>query len=144
PPQARLDPVCKQQYLVLPADFLGLLQKSRWSNNNPRLALNRLDQKRACIRSYGIAKSIRIAEGDDLESRRERPETVAILLVGREADHGRGAPVKVIGAHDDLSLAVSNALDLVAPLARSFDRSFYRFGSRVHGQRHVEAGQVMQ
>src|ERR1039458_6754605 len=85
--QARLNLIRNQQYMVLPADFCGLPQKSRWRNDDSRFALNRLDQKSARVRSDGIAKSFRIAERDDLESRRERPEAIAILFVAREADH---------------------------------------------------------
>ncbi len=87
---------------------------------------------------------VRIAEGNDLEPRRERPEAVAVLFIAREADDGRRAAVEVVGADDDLGLAVGNALDLVSPLARGLDRGLHRFGARVHGQRHVEAGQVVQ
>ena len=53
-----------------------------------------------------------IAEGNDLESGRERPEAVAILLVGGEADDGHRASVKVVGADDDFGFAVGNAFDL--------------------------------
>src|ERR1017187_9475205 len=117
-----LDLIHHEQYAILTANFSSPLQESRRRNDDSRLALNRLDQKRARVRSNRIAKSVRVSEGNDLESRRERPEAVAILLVSREADDRRGAAVKIVGAHDDLGLAVGNALDLVAPLARGFDR----------------------
>ena len=38
--------------------------------------------------------------------------------VGGEADDGERAAVEIVGADDDLGLAVRHALDLVAPLAR--------------------------
>ena len=79
-----------------------------------------------------------------LEARRERTEAVAILLVGREADDGDGAAVEIVGADDDLGLAVRDALDLVAPLARRLDRGLDRLGAGVHRQRHVEAGEFVQ
>ena len=52
--------------------------------------------------------------------------------------------MEVVGADDDLGLALGNALDLVAPLARGLDGGLDRLGAGVHGQRHVEAGQLVQ
>ena len=89
-------------------------------------------------------RALRIAEGNDLESGRERPEAVAVLLVGREADDGHGAAVKIVGADDDFGFAVRNAFDLVAPLAGGLDGGLHRLGAGVHGQRHVEAGQLVE
>ena len=79
-----------------------------------------------------------------LESRCERTEAVAILLVGREADDRDGASVEVVGANDDFRFAFRNAFDLVSPLARGLHRGLHRFCAGVHGQRHVEAGEVVQ
>ncbi len=47
-----------------------------------------------------------VAVGQHLEARRERPEPVAVLLVGREADDGDGAAVEVAVEDDDLGLAL--------------------------------------
>ena len=80
-----------------------------------------------------------VAERDDLEARRERPKAVAILLVSGEADDGDRAPVKVVSADDDLGLALGDAFDLVAPLARGLDGGLHGFGAGVHGQRHVDS-----
>ena len=90
------------------------------------------------------AQGLGVAEGNDLEAGGERAEAVAVLLVGGEADDGDGAAVEVVGADDDLGLAVGNAFDLVAPLARGFDGGLDRLGAGVHGQRHLEAGEVVE
>ena len=87
---------------------------------------------------------MRIAEGNDFESRSEGTEAVAILFVGRKADDGDGAAMKIVGADDDLGFVLRNALDLVAPLARGLERGFDGLGAGVHGQRHVEAGQIVE
>ena len=72
------------------------------------------------------AQRLDVAERDDLEARGEGAEAVAVLLLGGEADDGDGAAVEVVGADDDLGLAVRDALDLVAPLARGLDAPFRR------------------
>ena len=46
------------------------------------------------------------------------PKAVARLRVGAEADDAEGAAVEIVGADDDLGLAVRHALDLVAPFAQ--------------------------
>ncbi len=119
-------------------------EETRGRNDDAGLALNRLDQEGAGVGRDGCAQRVGVAEGDDLEAGSERAEAVAVLLVGREADDGDGAAVEVVGADDDLGLAVGNAFDLVAPLARGLDRGLDGLGAGVHGQRHVEAGEVVQ
>ena len=142
--QSRLNLIDHEQHAIAPADVGRFAQKSFRRNRDAGLALNRLDQKRAGVGRDRVAQRRRIAERNDLEARRERPEAVAILLVGGEADDGDGAAVKIVGADDDLGLAIRNAFDLVAPLARGLHRGLDRLGARVHGQRHLVAGQLMQ
>src|SRR6185312_16320660 len=81
------------------------------------------------------------AEGDDLEARRERSEMVTCRRVGAEADDAKGAAVKIIGADDDFSLPVRHSLHLIAPFAHRLDRTLHRFGTAVHRQHLVGAGQ---
>ena len=130
--------------LVLATDRGCLLQKAFGRNDDPGLALNRFHQKGAGVGRNRLAQRVGIAERNDLESGRERPEAIAVLLVGGEADDGHRAAVEVVGADDDFGLAIGYALDLVAPLARRLDGGFDGFGAGVHGQRHVEAGQLVQ
>ena len=73
----------------------------------PASPLNRLDQKGASVGRDGFAEGARIAEGNDFESRSERAKAVAILFVGREADDGDGAAMKIIGAYDDLGFVLA-------------------------------------
>jgi len=72
---------------------------------------------------WEVGPSLRVAEGDDLEVRRERSEMVTCRRVGAEADDAKGAAVKIIGADDDLGLPVRNLLHLIAPFAHRLDRT---------------------
>src|SRR5947208_13367088 len=63
-----------------------------------------------------------VAERNQLESGREWPEAVAVLWIGREADNGNRAAVKVVLAGDDLGLSLGDALDAIAPLDRKSTR----------------------
>ena len=51
-----------------------------------------------------------VAERDDAEARRERAEAAARVRIGREGDDAEGAAVEVVGADDDLGLALRHAL----------------------------------
>ena len=73
------------------------------------------------------------------ETRRERAEVLAVLLVGREPDDRRRAPVKIVAADDDLGAVLRNAFHAIAPLARELDGRLDGLGARVHRQRHVDA-----
>ena len=143
-PEARLNFVGDQQHAVFAAYLGGLFQEACGRNDDSGFALDWLDQEGAGVGRDGVAQGLGIAEWNHFEARRERAETVAILLVGREADDGDGAPVEIIGADDDLCLALGDAFDLVAPLARRLHGSLDRLGARVHGQRHVVAGELVQ
>ena len=52
--------------------------------------------------------------------------------------------MKVVGADDDFGFAVGNAFELVAPLAGRLHGGLHRLRARVHGQRHLETGQVVE
>ena len=61
--------------------------------------------------------------------------------IGREADDAHGAAVEIVGADDDLGLAVRHALDLVAPFADRLDGGLHGLGAGVHRQDLVRAGE---
>src|SRR5208337_1669397 len=142
--EARLDLVGNQEHAILLADGRCFFQESGGRNHNAGFSLNGLDQERTGVWSNRAAQRSRVAVGNNLEPRRERAEAVAVLLVGREADNGYRASVEIVGARNDLGLIVRNALDLVPPLAGGLDRGLHSFRSGVHGQRHIEAGKLMQ
>lgn len=50
--------------------------------------------------------------------------------------------MEVVFADDDLGLAFGDALDLVAPLAGDLERRLDGLGAGVHGQNHLEAGEL--
>src|SRR3954454_19164507 len=52
--------------------------------------------------------------------------------------------MKVVGANDNLRLSVSDAFDLVSPLAGRLDCSFHRLSAGIHRQRHFESSEIMQ
>src|ERR1700751_322403 len=90
----------------------------------------------------GLLQRLGVAEGNDPEARRERPEMLACRRVRAEADDTEGASVKIVGADDDLGLPLRHALDLVTPLAHGLDRALYRLGTAVHWQHLVGAGKL--
>src|SRR5208283_5070880 len=103
----------------------GCLQISGWRNIHPRLSLYWLNQECARVRRNRLFQSLRVAEGNRLEPRRKRPETVAVVFVARESDDRRGATVEIVGADDDLRLAIGDALHLVSPFTSGLDGSLY-------------------
>ncbi len=107
-------------------------------------ALDGLDEEGRGVGRDGGAEGGGIAEGDDFEAGEEGTEAFAILLVGREADDGDGAAVEVVGADDDLGLIGGDAFDLVAPLAGDLEGGLDGLGAGVHGERHLEAGEVVE
>ena len=66
-----------------------------------------------------------------------------VVLVGGEGDDGDGAPVEVVGGHNDLGLVGGDLFD-IAPLAGQLEGGLHRLGAGVHGQRHFVAGDVAQ
>src|SRR5690606_31762846 len=64
--------------------------------------------------------------------------------LGAERDDRDGASGEVARARDDLRLPLRHALDLIAPLARRFERGFHCFGASVHWQDHFIAGELAQ
>ena len=78
------------------------------------------------------------------EARRERPEAVARIRVGAEADDGERAAVEVVRADDDLGAVRRHALHFVAPLAHGLERGFDRLGAAVHRQDLVRVGELRE
>ena len=52
--------------------------------------------------------------------------------------------MEIIGAHDDFGFAFGNAFDRVTPLTSSLDGSLHRLGAGIHGQGHIEAGEIVE
>ena len=52
--------------------------------------------------------------------------------------------MEVIGTDDDFGLFGGDSLDGVAPFSDCFDGSFDGFHAGVHGERHVESGEVVE
>ena len=93
------------------------------------LALHRFDQHgdRVGIDCLGQRVGVRIRNRH--EPRRERPEPLARVGVGREADDRGRAAMEVVGEGDDLRPAGRHALDVVAPAPRDLDRSLDALGA---------------
>src|SRR5215472_7841420 len=137
-----LDLVEDQHHVVRTAEFAYLREiAGRW-NDDAGFPLDRLDEEGDRVRRDRSLQRRGVAEGDDLEARRERPEMFACRWVGAEADDAEGASVEVVGADDDLGLPVRHTLDLVTPLAHGFDRTLHRRGTAVHRQHLVGAGKL--
>jgi hypothetical protein len=136
-----LDLVEHEQHVVLAAERARRGKVARRRNDDARLGLNRLDEKRDRVLGQRRAQRVKIAEVDELEARRERAEVLAVLRFGREADDRRRTAVKVVAAHDDLGTVVRHALGAITPLACELERGLDGFGPRVHRQCHVEPRQ---
>ena len=106
------------------------------------LALDRLDQHGRGLRRDRALDGGEIAERHRAEARRERPEAVAVVGLGRERDDGGGAAVEVAVGDDDLGAVAGDAFDAVAPAAGRLDRGLHRLGAGVHRQRGVEPGEL--
>src|SRR4029077_5971074 len=87
----------------------------RW-NDDAGFPLDRLDEERDCVGRDRLLQRRGVAEGDDLEAGRERPEMCPRRRIGAEADDAEGASVEVVCADDDLGLPIRHTLDLVTPL----------------------------
>ncbi len=83
-----------------------------------------------------------VAEGNDLEARREGAVMPVGIRVGGESDDAQGAAMEIIGADDDLGPVLRHAAHFVAPFAHRLDGGFHRLGPAVHGQDLVRAGQA--
>src|SRR6266516_527029 len=107
------------------ADFGGAGKITLRRHVHAPFALDGFNQEGDGIGSNSCFQCFRIAIWNDLEARREWSKTVAVLIFGAKADDGRRSPVKVAMTDNNLGLTVSNALDLITPLANQFDRRFH-------------------
>jgi hypothetical protein len=85
-----------------------------------------------------------VPERHEGEAPGEGPEAVAVGFVRREAHDGGGAPVEVVVGHDDLGAVPGDVLGPVAPAPGRLDGGLHRLRPRIHGQGHVEAGDLHQ
>ncbi len=142
--EAGLDFVQDHHHIVPTAQVTRLFQITRRRKDHAGLALNRLHHE-----SNGLGRDRRfqgfdVAEGNDREPGRERPETMARHRIGAEPHDGDGAAVKIVGADDDPGTVRRYPFDLVSPLARHLDDGLDGFGPAVHRQHFVGARQVAQ
>jgi hypothetical protein len=133
--EAGLHLVGDQQHVVLAADFGAAGEPAGGRDHDAAFALDGFEQEGRGVGGDGCLEGRGVAVGDAAEARREGAEAVAVLGLGREADDGGGAAVEVVGADDDLGLAVGHALELVGPLAGGLDGGLDGFEAGVHRQR---------
>src|SRR5262249_12452063 len=74
----------------------------------------------------------------------KRRKSISILRLRAKADDGRGAPVEVPCADNDLCLTIRHALDLIAPFAYQLDGGLDCLRASVHGQNFFIASQVAE
>src|SRR5579863_5473641 len=137
-----LDFVEDQHHVVRGAEIAYLREIAGRGDDDAGLPLDRLDEEGDRVRRDRLLQRLGVAEGNDPEARRERPEMLTSRHVGAESDDTERASVKIVGADDDLGLPVRHALDLVTPLAHGLDRALYRLGTAVHWQHLVRAGKL--
>src|SRR6516225_12400789 len=97
-PEPGLELIEDQHHIVRTAELAYLREiAGRW-NDDAGFPLDRLDEEGDCVRRDRSLQRRGVAEGDDLEARRERPEMVPCCGVGAKADDAESAPVEVVGA----------------------------------------------
>src|SRR5262249_58901614 len=94
------------------------------------------------VRRYRLLQRLGVAEGYELEARREWSEMLTCGRVGAEADDTECASVEVVRADDDLGLPIRHALHFVSPFAHVLDRALHRLGTAIHGQYLVGPGKL--
>eukprot|EP01133_Synstelium_polycarpum_P029385 gene29385-biopygen24497 len=142
--EAGLDFIEDQRDVVLRAERAHLGEIAFRRDFYAGLALDGLDKERHGIGRQCRCKGIDIAEGNDLEARRKRAEILAGGRVRAEPDDPHGAAVEIIGTDDDFGGILRHTLDLVAPFAHGLDGGLDGFGTAVHRQDLVRAGEACQ
>ena len=139
--EAGLDLVGDEQHIVSRRDLAHGRQIVRRRHDDAGLALDRLEQHGNRVRVDRSLEGRRVPVGNSAEPRRERPEILAGRFVVGEADDRGGAAVEVLPGHDDVGHPGGDTLDPVAPGASHLDAGLDRFGTRVHREDHVLAGE---
>ncbi len=142
--QAGLDLIQHQEAVVLVGDLAQALEEALGWDDDAALALDGLHEDGAGVLGHGLLHGLQVAVGHDDEAGGEGAEAAGAVGIGAEAHDGGGAAVEVAVGHDDLGLAVLDALLVVAPLAHGLQCSFHRLGPAVHHQGLLEARQLAE
>ena len=139
--EAGLDLVEDQRDVVVGAELADPGEVAGRRDDDAGLALDRLDEEADGVRRDRGLERVGVAEGDDAKPGANGPKPPRASGSVENETIAEGAAVEVVGADDDLGLALGHALDLVAPLAHRLDRGLDRLGARVHRQHLVRAGE---
>ena len=118
-----------QQEAVLIAELAQAFETLRRHGADAALALDRLDQDRARLRTNGLFQSLMIAEGHLIKAVNGRAEAFEIFLVAAGRDGRQRAPVEGPFKSDDPVFFRMSAGGLI--FARHFDRQFHRLGAGI-------------
>src|SRR5215472_6113084 len=140
--ESGLDLIEDQHHVVRGAELAYLCEIAGRREDDPSFSLDWLDKESDCVRRYRLLQRLGVAEGYDLEARRERSEMLTRGRVGAEADDTEGASVEVVSADDDLGLPIRHALHFVSPFAHGLDRALHRLGTAIHGKYLVRPGEL--
>src|SRR4051794_4767964 len=94
-----------------------------WGNANPGFTLHRFENECRGVRRNCSLERVRIAKRHDLDAGHEWPETLAILLFGRERNESERATMKIAFAGNNLCITFFDTFDRIGPLARGLERS---------------------
>ncbi|EGE56146.1 hypothetical protein RHECNPAF_7500118 [Rhizobium etli CNPAF512] len=139
--EAGLDFVENEGDVVCRAELADAGEITGRRNDDACFPLDRLDQRRHGIDVDGGGESLGIAEWNDAEARRVGAEAGAGVGIGGEADDAQRPPMEIVGADDDLRLALRHTLDLVSPFAHRLDGGLHGFSAGIHRQDLVRAGE---
>ncbi len=137
-----LDLVGDEQHVVARADLAHRAQVALGRQHDAGLALDRLDQHGGGRRRDRGLDRRGVAERHGDESRCERAEALARLVIVAEADDRGGAAMEVAVRDDDGRGIRLDALHPVAPRACHLDAGLDGLGAGVHRQDEVLAAEV--
>src|SRR5579871_2947385 len=109
PSQPGLYLIQHQQHVVRATNLGNLAEIPLGRNDDARLALDRLNQKGACLGCNCTPQRVGVTEWYFAEARSKGSESIAVLFFGRESNDGYGAAVKVVIGNHDLLFTVTNS-----------------------------------
>src|SRR5579862_334189 len=107
--ESGLDLIEDQHHVVRCAELAYLFKIAGRREDDASFSLDRLDKEADRVQRYRLLQRLGVAEGYDLEARRERSEMLTCGRVSAEADDTQGASVEVASADDDLGLSIRHA-----------------------------------
>ena len=137
---AALHLVIDQHQAELVADRTQAPEIALRRASKPALALHRLDQDAGGLLADLGTHLVEIAEGDMVEARRGRAESLEILLVAGSGERRERAPVEGAGTGDEPGFLGMAGLGLV--FARHLDGAFHRLGAGIAEKDAVGEGVV--